>query len=84
MTVGRLKELIKDVPDGTLIFMKQNHATGNVTWLDQVKKDSYSTFGIEYKCLILTNEMIEPDIVDDEGEIKDLIELEGWILGRDE
>ena len=73
MLVKRLKEIINDLPDYERIFIRVNGMCGNICWLDQVELSEYSSFGIAEDCIIFNNERVKPDIVDDYGEIEDLV-----------
>lgn len=67
MKINRLKEIIKDMPDGMEIFIRNtNNICGNIAELEQVEKSYYGFFGMDIPCIILntshTNKKLEYDV----------------------
>ena len=57
MTVKRLKELIKDLPDGLEVFIRNSvNICGNIGELEQVEKSAYGFLGDTIPCLILNTQ----------------------------
>ena len=75
---GRLKEILENVDTDTCVFIAKQKcgSLGNIMYLDQVEKSTYSTFGVKKSCIILHTEYSKPEMVDKEGVIeRDYIEL---------
>ena len=53
-TVADLKKCIQNLDDDTEVFVANSHNfCGNISELAEVREDTYSSFGIVSKCLIL-------------------------------
>jgi hypothetical protein len=60
MTVKRLKELLKDLPDDLEIYIRNScNICGNISDLDQVEKSYYGFFGTSMPCIILNTQHID-------------------------
>ena len=56
MTVKELKEELSKYPDDMKVLTKKTELLGNVAYVNSVKEDLYSFFGIEVACVLLTDE----------------------------
>ena len=74
MTVGELKAALQQFPDNLEVITKKEEAFGNAGEVFAVKLGSYSFFGKNIPCVLLT------DGCDDENEEeKDLEQLTSWL-----
>lgn len=54
MTVGDIKEALKDVPDETEIYIANSiNICGNISALCEAREDTYGFFGKAIPCIIL-------------------------------
>lgn len=78
MTVGRLKELLKNINDNTEVFVRNSfNICGNIADLDQVEKTTYGMFGKSIPCIVLNSEYSKDIEEDEEKHIIDYIENDG-------
>lgn len=63
MTVKRLKELLKDLPDDLEVHIRNSHnICGNIADLEQVEKSYYGFFGTPIPCIILNTEFTDKEV----------------------
>lgn len=56
MTVKDLREALNDYLDDMEVLTKKTELFGNVACVNSVKEDSYSFFGVDVPCVLLTDE----------------------------
>lgn len=56
MTVAELKKILNKYPDNMEVMTKKTELFGNVAYVNSVKENSYSFFGIDVPCVLLTDE----------------------------
>lgn len=64
MTVKDLRKALNDYPDDMEVLTKKTELFGNVADVNSVKEDSYSFFGVDVPCVLLTDEF-EPQESED-------------------
>lgn len=60
MTVGELKEALKQYDEDLEVFTKKTDFVGNIGYIFRVKQDTYGFFGADLPCILLTDQ-IEDD-----------------------
>jgi hypothetical protein len=67
MTIKKLKEAIKDMPDDLDVFIRKNHITGNIEYAGVINMDTYGFFGKSVPCAIIEEaDWSDPEEVEDE------------------
>ena len=56
MKVKDLREALSNYADDMEVLTKKTELLGNVAYVNGVKEDSYSFFGTEVPCVLLTDE----------------------------
>lgn len=56
MTVKELRDILKGFDDDVNVMTKKAEFFGNVGYVNSVRKDSYSFFGTDVPCVLLTDE----------------------------
>lgn len=56
MTVKELRKALSDYPDDMEVLTKKTELFRNVAYVNSVKEDSYSIFGKDVPCVLLTDE----------------------------
>lgn len=56
MTVKDLRKVLDNYPDDMEVLTKKTELFGNVAYVNSVREDSYSSFGIDIPCVLLTDE----------------------------
>lgn len=56
MTVKQLKEALDTFEDDIEIMTKKTEIFGNIAGVNSVRLDSYSFFGVDVPCVLLTDE----------------------------
>ncbi len=74
MTVGELKEALQKFPDNMEVITKKEEGFGNAGEIFAVKLDSYSFFGKNIPCVLLTD-----SCEDGNEEEKNLEQLTNWL-----
>lgn len=57
MTVKELRDILKDFDDDVNVMIKKTDILGNVGYVNSVRKDTYSFFGTDVPCVLLTDEI---------------------------
>lgn len=57
MTVGELKEALKQFDDNLEVFTKKTDFVGNIGHIYNVKQDTYGFFGESLPCILLTDQV---------------------------
>jgi len=79
MKVSRLRDILNNFNDEDEVYITKKHLCGNVTQLDQVQEISVSLFGFEERVVLLRNEIDNPEIVDEYGELNDFVDIDGKV-----
>ena len=61
MTVGDLKKKLSCFSDDLEIMTKKTEIFGNVGYIHSVKADTFTFFGADIKCVLLTDEYEEAE-----------------------
>ena len=56
MTVKELRDILKDFDDDVDVMTKKTEIFGNIGYVNSVRKDSYSSLGVNIPCVLLTDE----------------------------
>lgn len=64
MTVGELKEALKQYDEDLEVFTKKTDFVGTIGCIHNVKKDTYGFFGESLPCILLTD---QTDQVEDDN-----------------
>ena len=56
MTVKQLKKVLDTFEDDIEIMTKKTEIFGNIAYVNSVRKDSYTFFGVDVPCVLLTDE----------------------------
>ncbi len=56
MIVKDLREALSNYPDDMEVLTKKTELFGNVGYVNSIKEDSYSFFGTDIPCVLLTDE----------------------------
>lgn len=64
MTVGELKEALKQYDDNLEVFTKKTELLGNIGYIFSAKQDTYGFFGESLPCILLTD---QTDQVEDDN-----------------
>ena len=56
MTVKDLRKVLDNYPDDMEVLTKKTELFGNVAYVNSVREDSYSSFGTDIPCVLLTDE----------------------------
>ena len=56
MTVKDLRKTLDNYPDDMEVLTKKTELFGNVAYVNSVREDSYSSFGTDIPCVLLTDE----------------------------
>lgn len=64
MTVGELKEALKQYDDNLEVFTKKTEILGTIGYIFSVKQDTYGFFGADLPCILLTD---QTDQVEDDN-----------------
>lgn len=63
MTVGELKEALNQYDDNLKVFTKKTESVGNIGYICDVNKDTYTFFTAEFgedlPCILLTDQLVE-------------------------
>lgn len=62
MTVGELKEVLKQYDDNLEVFTKKTELLGNIGYIFRVKQDTYGFFGEDLPCILLTDQIEDDNI----------------------
>lgn len=62
MTVGELKEVLKQYDDNLEVFTKKTELLGNIGYIFRVKQDTYGFFGEDLPCILLTDQTEDDNI----------------------
>lgn len=63
LTVKRLKEIIKDLPDDLEIYIRNSHnICGTIGELENVEKTFYGFFGESIPCLVLNTQYTQKEL----------------------
>ena len=62
MTVGELKEALKQFDDNLEVFTKKTDFVGNIGYIYTAKKDTYGFFGASLPCILLTDQIEDDNI----------------------
>ena len=74
MKVKRLKEILENINDDTVIFIRNSvNPLGNINSLDQVEFSSYGSFGKSIPCLILNTDVSKEIELNKDDEYIDFI-----------
>lgn len=74
MKVKRLKEILENIDDDTVIFIRNSvNPLGNINSLDQVEFSSYGFFGKSIPCLTLNTDVSKEIELNKDGEYIDFI-----------
>lgn len=74
MKVKRLKEILENIDDDTVIFIRNSvNPLGNINSLDQVEFSSYGSFGKSIPCLILNTDVSKEIELNKDDEYIDFI-----------
>lgn len=57
MTVGELKEALKQYDDNLEVFTKKTELLGNIGYIFSAKQDTYGFFGESLPCILLTDQV---------------------------
>lgn len=78
MTVKRLKEIIKDMPDDLEIYIRNSHnLCGTIGELENVEKTEYGFFGEGIPCLVLNTQYTPKELKWVEGkEYEEFVDYE--------
>ena len=74
MKVKRLKEILENINDDTVIFIRNSvNPLGNINSLDQVEFSSYGSFAKSIPCLILNTDVSKEIELNKDDEYIDFI-----------
>lgn len=78
ITVKRLKEIIKDMPDDIEIYIRNSHnPCGTIGELENVEKTFYGFFGEDIPCLVLNTQYTPKELKWVEGkEYEEFVDYE--------
>lgn len=62
MTVGELKEALKQYDDNLEVFTKKTDFVGTIGCIHTAKKDTYGFFGEALPCILLTDQIEDDNI----------------------
>lgn len=57
MTVGELKEALKQYDDNLEVFTKKTEILGTIGYIFSAKQDTYGFFGADLPCILLTDQV---------------------------
>jgi len=61
MTVRELREALNKYPDSMEVLAKKTELLGNVSYVNSIKEDTYTMFGVDLPCVMLTDEFEESE-----------------------
>ena len=61
MTVKELREALNKYPDNMEVLAKKTELLGNVSYVNSTREDTYTMFGVDLPCVMLTDEFEESE-----------------------